>query len=79
MFNRWLTRIALFCYILLLSLFIRYSNTIVTVIRTVIYLVIDQLLPIFFPFLILLQLILTNPEKTWFIRWLYPFTKKIAS
>lgn len=64
MFNRWLTRIALFCYILLLFLFIRYSNTIVTEIRTVIYLFIDQLLPIFFPFLILLQLILTNTEKT---------------
>jgi hypothetical protein len=78
MFNRWPTRIALFCYILLLFLFIRYSNTIVTEIRTVIYLFIDQLLPIFFPFLILLQLILTNPEKTWFIRWLYPFTKKIC-
>ena len=78
MFNRWLTRIALFCYILLLFLFIRFSHTIVTEIRTVIYLFIDQLLPIFFPFLILLQLILTNPEKTWFIRWLYPFTKKIC-
>ncbi len=76
MFNRWLTRLALLCYILFLMLFIRYAYTIVTEIRAVIYLFIDELLPIFFPFLILLQLILTNPEKTWFIRWLYPFMKR---
>ncbi|MGM0522429.1 MAG: hypothetical protein ACQER2_00060 [Bacillota bacterium] len=76
MFNRWLTRVALLCYILFLFLFIQYAYTIVTEIRAVIYLFIDQLLPIFFPFLILLQLILTNPEKTWLIQWLYPFMKK---
>jgi|GEM_PF-4397297 len=76
MFKRWLTRLLLLGYLLFLVLFIRYATTIVTEIRSVIYLFIDQLLPIFFPFLILLQLILLHPEKTWLVRWLYPFMKK---
>lgn len=76
MMYRWFKRLALLSYLLLLLLFMRYSTIIVYEIRTVIYLFIDQLLPIFIPFLILLHLILMNPEKTWFIRWLYPSFKK---
>lgn len=77
MINIWLKRTTVFIYLLLLFLFVRHAHIVSKEVRSVITYFTQELLPLFFPFLILIYLILMNPEKTWLIKWIVPIAKKI--